>query len=671
MNQEVNIDNKKKKLKIYYSLIITIICIIGVSYAWFRLYLSQSENNTLSSRTCFSTTLTEENSKISLTEAFPIKDEDGIKQTPFTFTLKNNCESYVKAYITIKSTYRESTDNSYLKDNYLKVNVSLKDKVDNTSVILGKQTLAELDDNDQGYIILNTILKANEEKSFDLRIWMDGTTNLEQGLNKIWGGKIVVITDASKPETTLGEAILANNEVKEPLTVPGLEVSAHTLDDLQTYTLPVDDTLKTRYITYGTGFEESGSKLKLTGITVTSDTYINFYSNLVGKYVASDLRNVNSTTAGEINSNSVRELELVYYIVSATEDDYIVKLISSTKGFTEAILASTEDDYGTSYYFRGAVKNNYVQFANKCWRIVRITGNGAIKLVLHNNNSSGLSNPCSSVNNSKTAAFTDTTSAFNENYDDNAYVGFMYGTPNSNNYADTHANINKSTVLTNLEEWYKSNLLDYEDKLADVIWCNDKSIITDTSYNPLNEDYFGTPTGLGYGKNFTYYKGFQRLEVNSTKENTSSAEIRGLSPATENTWIGPSLICPNDSIGGKLSKFTVDDTIYGNGDLDYKVGLLTGDEMAYAGMISSSLANTSVYLFENANSSYWTLTPGYQMNMQETRVISNVYYHYIAGTIQPTFSLSSGVNIRPSIALKKEVAISGGTGTSEDPYIIK
>ena len=58
------------------------------------------------------------------------------------------------------------------------------------------------------------------------------------------------------------------------------------------------------------------------------------------------------------------------------------------------------------------------------------------------------------------------------------------------------------------------------------------------------------------------------------------------------------------------------------------------------------------------------------MNIQETRVISNVYYHYIAGTIQPTFSLSS-VNIRPSIALNKEVTILGGTGTSENPYIIK
>ena len=29
---------------------------------------------------------------------------------------------------------------------------------------------------------------------------------------------------------------------------------------------------------------------------------------------------------------------------------------------------------GYSYYWRGAVTNNYVKFANKCWRIIRING---------------------------------------------------------------------------------------------------------------------------------------------------------------------------------------------------------------------------------------------------------------------------------------------------------
>ena len=273
MNSEVNIDNKKRRLKLYYGLLITVLCIIGVSFAWFRLYLNQTENNTIASRTCFNTTLTEDTSKISLTDAFPISDEDGLKQTPFTFTIKNNCNSYVKVYITIDSTYRESTDTSYLKDNYMKVNISPEGTTTGKSVILGSQTLTDLENNRKGYIIVSTGLKANEEKSYDLRIWMDSTVTTEQGLNKNWSGKIVVISNASFP--TFAETILANNEVKIPITDPGKEVNAHVLDDVESRSTSVSSTYQAYYITYGTGWEANGTKFNLTGTAVTSDTYAN------------------------------------------------------------------------------------------------------------------------------------------------------------------------------------------------------------------------------------------------------------------------------------------------------------------------------------------------------------------------------------------------------------
>ena len=117
-------DNNKKKVKFYSALLVTVLCIIGVSYAWFRLYLSQSESNRISARTCFDTTLTEDSAKISLDGAVPESDEKGLTETPFTFTLKNNCTGYIRAYITIDSAYRTSTSTSYLKDNKIKVNIS-------------------------------------------------------------------------------------------------------------------------------------------------------------------------------------------------------------------------------------------------------------------------------------------------------------------------------------------------------------------------------------------------------------------------------------------------------------------------------------------------------------------------------------------------------------------
>ena len=656
MDKEIEIKKNKRKLSIYYGLLVTVICIIGVSFAWFRLYLSQTENNTIASRTCFNTTLTEDTSKISLTDAFPITDEDGLKQTPFTFTIKNNCNSYVKVYITIDSTYRESTDTSYLKDNYMKANISPEGTTTGKSVILGSQTLTDLENNRKGYIIVSTGLKANEEKSYDLRIWMDSAVTTEQGLNKNWSGKIVVsVVAADEPvpapngwyeagSGTLLASLRDNNTLKTPLTVPGKEVSAHTKDDVESESTSVSSTYQAYYITYGTGYEANGTKFNLTGTAVTSDTYANSYSSLVGKYLPnSSLSSAGSNTAGTMKTTT--NLSSVYYVVSATSSSFTYKKIISNKNTTEALLASTEDDYGTSYYFRGAVKNNYVEFANKCWRIVRITGDGSVKLVLHNDNTAGAANPCSSANNSTNAAFarytgTTYTSKFNTNKDDNAYVGFKYGTIGASDYATTHANTNNSTILTNLETWYTNNLESYESKLADTIWCNDKSTFTtDTGGSTYG-------TGLGYGTNQTGYGAYKRIYSGDAA-----------------SYASPSLICPNDNNGGKLSKFTVKDTTNGNGNLTYKIGLLTADEIAFAGSIFGKY-NLSTYLQENATSDeWWSLSPN-KFNGGNAGVWNVVSGYLTYGSVNGSYGL------RPVISLISSTNVTGD-GTSENPYIVE
>ena len=540
MDKDVDIIKKKRKLSIYYGLLVTVICIIGVSFAWFRLYLSQTENNTLASRTCFNTTLTEDTSKISLTDAFPITDEDGLKQTPFTFKIKNNCNSYVKVYITIDSTYRESTSTSYLKDNYMKVNISPKGTTTSKSVILGSQTLTDLENNKKGYIIVSTGLKANEEKSYDLRIWIDSSVTTEQGLNKTWSGKIVVVSNATE----------------EPAPAPN-------------------------------GWYEAGSGTLLASLR---------------------------------DSNTLKTPITTPGAAVSTAD--------------EALLASAEDNNGTSYYFRGAVKNNYVQFANKCWRIVRVGGDGSVKLILHNDNTTGAANPCDAANNSASAAFarysgTTYTSAFNSSHNDNAYVGFKYGTAGASDYATTHANTNNSTILTNLETWYNNNLKTYADAIADTVWCNDKTNVEDKTYNPWS--YGGNATGLGYGTNKTYYGATQRLVSTS-----------GSAGGT-----GPSLKC-----NGELSKITS------------KIGLITVDELAFAGY-AYELQNTTTYLQENATNTYWWSLSPLDFNLGSAGV-----WNVGEGSFGRS-SAGSTLEVRPSISIVSSATISGGFGTSEDPYVVE
>ena len=346
---------------------------------------------------------------------------------------------------------------------------------------------------------------------------------------------------------------------------------------------------------------------------------------------------------------------------------------------SEAVLAGAVDDYGMSYYFRGNVTNNYVQFANKCWRIVRVTGDGSIKLALHNDNINSVTSPCASSNNSANAAFarysgTTYTTKYNEQTNDNAYIGFMYGTAGSSKYAETHANTNKSTILQNLETWYKNNLASYQTKLADTIWCNDKSTklnqtgITanlNTTTNKLNKSVDTYP-GLGYGTNSTLYSGRQRVRTNYFYTDTSGKKY-----GTVGT--GPTLICPLDNDGGKLSKLTVSDTINGNGALDYKVGLLTVDEVLYAGSIdwygyrALNYNNSSInsYLKENATSNwYWSFSP-------------NIFFGSTASVLYVEGDCSVGINwvasaggLRPAVSLTSATTISGGNGTSSNPFVI-
>ena len=571
--------------------------------------------------------------------------KNGLKQTPFTFTLKNNCKDYVKIYITIDSTYRTSTDTSYLKDSYMKVNVSPKDTTTNQSVILANQTLTDLESNRKGYIIVSTGLKANEEKSYDLRIWMDSAVTTEQGLNKSWAGKIVVVSNAANEETpapngwyeakdgTLLASLRKNTSVTEPLTIPGAEPNAYTLDDAVTFTSDVSSFFQKYYITYGTGWTANENRFDLTGTAVTSDTYANSYADLVGKYLTSDAISVaGSSKAGEMKTTT--KLATVYYVVSATASSFTYKPVSSNKNTNEAIVASTEDDYGTSYYYRGSVDNNYVQFANKCWRIVRVIGDGSIKLILHNDNTSNVANPCAAANNSTTAAFVHYNgstykSVFNSSYDDNTYVGFMYGTAGSSDYASTHANTNKSTILTNLETWYTNNLASYEDKIADTVWCSDKSIVTDTTFDPYGKN----PTGLGCGTNNTYYTTMQRLV--STEDSYAGGT-------------GPTLKC-----SGELSKIAT------------KVGLLSADEIAFAGYVAD-LHNPTSFLQENASEGYWwSLSPSVFDNDYADVWFVNGY----SGSLSYNYVGSNFVAVRPSISLEPSTNVTGD-GTSSSPFIV-
>ena len=520
MNQE-EIKKKQKKVMIYI-LVISLICVVGVSYAFFTAGMSSETSTTVRADAGTMKITYSGGANINLAGIYPKDDVWATKTITVTGNNTTDAEMYYKLTLVVDSNTFKADDS--LQYELVSTNTSTngeiipnisKTDITGTSIELGS-----------GHFV-----KANNDKhTYLLKIYYPKKATSQNANQGAAFSAHVEITSAKAPTvSTLAETIRANNEVKAPITTPGAAIS-------------------------------------------TAD---------------------------------------------------------------EALLASAEDDYGTSYYFRGAVTNNYVEFANKCWRIVRVSGDGSVKLILHNDNPTGAANPCDAANNSASAAFARYSgetykSAFNEKTDDNAYLGFMYGAAGATDYASTHANTNKSTILTNLETWYNNNISDYADKIADTVWCNDKTIVKDTTYNPSS--YGGNATGLGFGINKTWYGAAQRL----------------LSTSGSAGGTGPSLKC-----NGDLSK------------INSKVGLITADELAFAGY-AYGLENSTTYLQENATDTYWcSLSPGL-FNGSYALVwyiigssgdFAHVYVFYTSG-------------VRPSISLKSTTNVTGN-GTSEDPYVVE
>ena len=298
---------------------------------------------------------------------------------------------------------------------------------------------------------------------------------------------------------------------------------------------------------------------------------------------------------------------------------------------TKGIYAA-EDDLGTSYYFRGAVDNNYVKFANFYWRIIRINGDGSIRMIYDGTSAHANGE-------SETDSYISRT-AYNSSSNDNTYVGYMTGSTGATTYASAHSNTNNSTIKEVIDTWYKTNIEDkgYSLYVADAIYCNDRSIANDSAdfSNVFGEDY----TGLGYGANTTAYGGFKRNYVDHT----------------------PSLVCPNDN-----DKFTQNSTL-GNGKLIHPVALITSDEIIYAGGLfidyntHSYITNTEFYL-HTPFYYYWTITP---RAAGGRALVYFVRSDVLAGSGEVN---SSYIGVRPVVSLLSD-AITGGSGTMDNPFTV-
>ena len=278
---------------------------------------------------------------------------------------------------------------------------------------------------------------------------------------------------------------------------------------------------------------------------------------------------------------------------------------TSEASSTNGIYTTTNTDSGKPvYYYRGNV-DNHLLFANYCWRIVRTTETGGVKLIYDGVPSNG---QCNNTGDNSTIG----RSKFNENSNNAKYVGYKYGSS-----IDDETYTDDSTIKKTIDTWYETNMTSYTSQLEDTVFCNDRSYKKSSS--------------------ILYFGAYTRLYTNKT----------------------PTLKCQNTK-----DKFTVNAS-NGNGALTYPVGLITADEMVYAGgkcYSSSADVNRSFYLYTGQY--YWALSP-YYFNGS-----SAVEFRLHGGSLSNISVYASGVGVRPSVSLKSGATVTG-SGTTTDPFIVK
>ena len=349
----------------------------------------------------------------------------------------------------------------------------------------------------------------------------------------------------------------------------------------------------------------------------------------------------------KLEFNAVERTEIavgrtnLYNLIKNNADTKTVidyKVRSGVSG-TNGIYTTTATEGNVPvYYYRGDADkvNNNIIFNNMCWKIIRTTENNGIKIIYNGIPTAG---KCETQTGDATQIGT---SRFNESYDDNAYVGYMYGTAGSSTYEATHANTNESTIKKYIDNWYSQNFDEITtSKLEDTVFCNDRSI---KKYDANTIGYTGMSSyeNLGYGVNSTLYGAAHRASYWSNNPK-------------------PDLRCSNEN-----DKFTVESK---NGKLSYPIGLITLDEVVLAGFntyysSTSNYKDITNYLYTNTY--YWTFSP----------VVMFANGRAFVGYVDGTGSVGNdrvdvAVGVRPVISLKNGVLVnSNGDGTRTNPYVV-
>ncbi len=364
---------------------------------------------------------------------------------------------------------------------------------------------------------------------------------------------------------------------------------------------------------------------------------------------------------------------------------------------TDEGLFMIEDDDGASYYYRGAVKNNYVSFAGFIWRIIRRNGDGSVRLIYSGKTTSDTG-----------TAVTIGNSQYNSKYWDPTYVGYKYNEQFSlhvNNESTLYSwftntkkynfgtgysfdestrkftltgNIQQLTWKDNHDEIVKNNLYSCLNLSCNIIYkvtdyLNETTMIVqpisyssdsyaDTLANKSNSTIKITLDNW-YKDNMTAYTSYLADETFCNDRSITDGSGYLTTPTTNygafnrlSNKKSPSLKCSQDN-----DKFTLTNV---RAKLDYPVSLITADEASIAGGVSN-MSNSNYYLY---NGQYtWLFSPSIFGSNYSYALFWSIHS---SGSLYPWDFVTYLFGVRPVVNLRSDIKIAKGDGTALNPYVV-
>ena len=176
--------------------------------------------------------------------------------------------------------------------------------------------------------------------------------------------------------------------------------------------------------------------------------------------------------AGNVSESQNKEV-----IVGVNAGRYILASANPPTGET------TDWTGGTSYYYTGK-PNNWIQFARFYWRVIRINGDGSIRMIYQGTSAN------------ETGEGTQIgTSTFNSSNNNKTYVGLVYDGTNQHGYGTN------STIMNTLNNWYNSNLASYEEQYIDtgIGFCSDRNMASGYNFNSSDIIYYAAYDRINVG----------------------------------------------------------------------------------------------------------------------------------------------------------------------------